>query len=76
MMTIFLYLIITLQCSRYSTLRKNTKQTFILLLVPQEVHVANMLRGALEGIKLYTFDELFRVSKQSFAFFQFKMGQI
>ena len=34
MMTIFLYLIITLQCSRHSTLRKNTKQTFILLLVP------------------------------------------
>ena len=34
MMTIFLYLIITLQCSRHSTLGKNTKQTFILLLVP------------------------------------------
>jgi hypothetical protein len=33
-MTIFLYLIITLQCSRHSTLGKNTKQTFILLLVP------------------------------------------
>ena len=74
-MIIFLYLIITLQCSRYSTLRKNTKQTFYCW-YPQEVHVANMLCRALEGIKLYTFDELFRVSKQSFAFFQFKMGQI
>jgi len=35
MITIFLYLIITLQCSRHSTLGKSTKQTFILLLVPR-----------------------------------------
>jgi hypothetical protein len=45
-MTIFLYLIITLQCSRHSTLGKNTKQHLFYCWYPEEVHVANMLRGA------------------------------
>jgi len=48
-MTIFLYLKITFQCSRCATLGKGTKNNILCCWQPPEVHVANMLRGALEG---------------------------
>ena len=50
MMTIFLYLIITLQCSRHSTLRKNTKQTFILLFVPPRSSCSNYATRGTRGL--------------------------
>ena len=54
MMTIFLYLIITLQCSRHSTLGKNTKQTFILLLVPRRSSCSKYATRGTRGLKQKT----------------------